>query len=127
MAGADAYSSAGNGDGCRLQLVSSPQICSNQGMFRDLKPMLRWTTGVCLVAGAMLSSAAHARPPIVPQAMLDACAAHKEGEPCRFEMSSKVIEGLCAPLPDAQLACRPGGKAKAPKAGTQAPPKAPKE
>lgn len=57
-----------------------------------------------------------ARPPIVPQAMLEACASLQAGDPCRFELSGKAIEGLCAPLPDEALACRPGGKGKPSKA-----------
>ncbi len=53
------------------------------------------------------------KPPLVPQAMIDACAAFHAGDACRFELSGRAIEGVCAPLPDEVLACRPGGKGKA--------------
>jgi hypothetical protein len=40
--------------------------------------------------------------------MLLACKGRPEGAPCQFEMSGKQIEGACSPLPNAELACRPG-------------------
>lgn len=53
-----------------------------------------------------------ARPPMVPQEMIDACASLSEGAPCSFVLSKRTITGSCAELPDQTLACRPGGKKK---------------
>jgi len=56
-----------------------------------------------------VASAVLARPPIVPEAMVEACRSLAEGAPCAFDMSDKHVTGVCAPLPDKELACRPGG------------------
>lgn len=53
-----------------------------------------------------------ARPPMVPQEMIDACVSLAEGAPCSFTLSKRTIHGSCAALPDHTLACRPGGKKK---------------
>ncbi|MFM2417854.1 MAG: hypothetical protein RL385_2577 [Pseudomonadota bacterium] len=60
------------------------------------------------LATAGTSSLALATPPMLPPAMLLACKGRPEGAPCQFEMSGKQIEGACSPLPNAELACRPG-------------------
>jgi hypothetical protein len=50
-----------------------------------------------------------ARPPMVPQEMIDACDSLAEGAACSFVLSKHTIAGKCALLPDQVLACRPGG------------------
>jgi hypothetical protein len=45
---------------------------------------------------------------MLPPAMLLACKGRKAGAPCPFEMGGKQIPGACYPLPNAELACRPG-------------------
>jgi len=58
---------------------------------------------------------AEAQPPIMPPSMVEACKGLTEGTPCQFQVGSKLIEGSCFPLPNSELACRPGGKSKRPK------------
>lgn len=53
-----------------------------------------------------------ARPPMVPQEMIDACSNLAAGAACSFVLSKRTIVGSCAELPDQTLACRPGGKKK---------------
>ncbi|MFT3927626.1 MAG: hypothetical protein QM778_34160 [Myxococcales bacterium] len=60
-------------------------------------------------------SAAEARPPIVPEAMVRACKALSDGSACQFELSGKHLTGTCEPLPDKELACRPGPGKKRPR------------
>lgn len=62
-----------------------------------------------------------ARPPLVPQEMVDACSSLGAGDACTFVMGKRTITGKCAQLPDDSLGCRPGGKKKS------APPAKPKK
>ena len=76
---------------------------------------------VVALGGATGHSLSHAQPPIMPQGMIDACKSLADGAPCQFEVGGKVIDGLCSPLPNAELACRPGTKAKRAKVKPQQP------
>ncbi len=64
------------------------------------------------VAGAQV---AEAQPPILPPGMIEACKGLTQGTPCQFQVGGKLIEGSCFPLPNSELACRPGSKRKHPK------------
>jgi hypothetical protein len=59
---------------------------------------------------ALSSHQVRARPPMVPQEMIDACASLAEKAPCSFVLGKRTITGSCAAFPDHTLACRPGGK-----------------
>lgn len=109
-----------------LGLARRAIFWSNQGMLRAFSFKWAFALGFGALTLVFAGDFARARPPLVPQAMLDACAAHREGEACQFEMQEKRISGACAPLPDKTLACRPGGKPKSakpapPSPGSQAP------
>lgn len=69
---------------------------------------------VAAPAAVCLTSAhtVRARPPMVPQEMVDACASLSTGEACTFVLGKRTITGKCAQLPDDSLGCRPGGKKK---------------
>jgi hypothetical protein len=69
---------------------------------------------VCVLAASVGALLALSRPalagsPIVPPAMVDACKGHAEASACAFTMAGKTIQGVCSPLPEGTLACRPGG------------------
>lgn len=64
-------------------------------------------------------SFSHAQPSVMPPGMIEACKSLPDGSPCQFEVGGKVIDGICSPLPNAELACRPGSKAKRAKAKPQ--------
>jgi hypothetical protein len=72
-----------------------------------------WALLVVLEAPIGLSSSrSQAQPPIMPPAMIDACKGLTQGTACQFQVGGKLIEGSCFPMPSAELACRPGPKAK---------------
>jgi len=72
---------------------------------------------VIACVGSLTAGLARATPPMIPPAMVDACKHVAEGGPCQFSVGGgKQITGSCRPLPNQELACRPGGpkpKAKA--------------
>ena len=71
------------------------------------------------------ASVAQARPPLMPEQMIDACDGLKPDAACTFEMGGRVVQGNCAPLPDKSLGSRPNGKKPTKKgAAPKAPPKA---
>ncbi len=65
------------------------------------------------------ASVTSAQPSMIPPGMIEACKSLPDGSPCQFEVAGKVIDGICSPLPNTELACRPGSKAKRAKAKPQ--------
>lgn len=69
---------------------------------------LRLHPARALLVLGLLSCAAVALakpPPIVPEAMLEACAGKQQGAPCTVTLGGETKKGACVKLPDATLAC----------------------
>jgi hypothetical protein len=69
----------------------------------------RTCAGVWLVALAacFVHALAQAKPPLVPEALLDACIKKQLGAPCSVTLGGQTKAGACAKLPDNSLACMP--------------------
>jgi hypothetical protein len=52
----------------------------------------------------------HAKPPLVPPELTQACEKLAEGRPCSASMQGHTLQGTCSRLPDHTLACRPGSR-----------------
>jgi len=59
------------------------------------------------LAACFVDALAQAKPPLVPEALLDACIRKQVGAPCSATLGGQTKAGACAKLPDNTLACMP--------------------